>query len=216
MKHLGLQSVNNSRHFLLTHHAVNSLKNYYLNMNNEQSLVLMRAISFAADRHRFQTRKDNDGTPYINHPIKVALTLMNKGNEFDADLLIAAVLHDTIEDTETTANEIEAMFGTNVMKIVLEVTDDKSLPKDERKRLQIVHASGKSIAAQKLKLADKICNVYDIIHSPPGNWTVERKLAYLSWAEQVLEGLSGANQHLEKELRDLIVEGREALTTAVH
>jgi (p)ppGpp synthase/HD superfamily hydrolase len=185
-------------------------------MNNEQSLALMGAISFAADRHRFQTRKDNYRTPYINHPIKVALTLMNKGREFDVDLLVAAVLHDTIEDTETTAAEIEAMFGTSVMKIVLEVTDDKSLPKEERKRLQIVHASKKSTSAQKLKLADKICNVYDIIHSPPGNWTVERRLAYLFWAEQVLDGLKGANQHLEKELYDLILEGRELLATTVN
>jgi guanosine-3',5'-bis(diphosphate) 3'-pyrophosphohydrolase len=191
------------------------LKTKYLNMNNEQSFALMRAISFAADRHRFQTRKDNDGTPYINHPIKVALTLMSKGKEFDSDLLVAAVLHDTIEDTETTAEEIETMFGTRVLNIVLEVTDDKLLPKEERKRLQISHAATKSLAAKKLKLADKICNVYDIIHSPPENWTVERRLAYLFWAEQVLEGLKGANEHLEKELRDLILEGREVLSTAV-
>jgi GTP diphosphokinase / guanosine-3',5'-bis(diphosphate) 3'-diphosphatase len=139
---------------------------------------------------------------------------MEKGSEFEADLLTAAVLHDTIEDTETTAAEIASIFGNDVLKIVLEVTDDKLLPKEERKRLQIVHASKKSAAAQKLKLADKICNVYDIIHSPPGNWTVERRLAYLFWAEQVLEGLRGANEFLEKELQNLIVEGREQLTTA--
>jgi guanosine-3',5'-bis(diphosphate) 3'-pyrophosphohydrolase len=186
-----------------------------LNMTNEQSFALMRAISFAADRHRFQTRKDNDATPYINHPIKVAFTLMNKGKEFDTNLLVAAVLHDTIEDTETTAEEIEAMFGSSVLKIVLEVTDDKLLPKEERKRLQITHAATKSLAAKKLKLADKICNVYDIIHSPPEKWTVERRLAYLFWAEQVLEGLKGANEYLEKELQDLILEGREVLTTPV-
>ncbi len=182
-------------------------------MNEHESSALMKAISFAADRHRFQTRKDKEGTPYINHPIKVALTLMETGKEFDPELLAAAVLHDTIEDTDTTPEEIEHNFGTRVMNIVLEVTDDKSLPKEERKRLQVVQAAKKSSAARKLKLADKICNVYDIIHFPPGNWTIERKLGYLFWTEQVLEGLKGTNENLEKELHSLIFEGRERLAT---
>lgn len=172
----------------------------------------MRALSFAADKHRFQTRKDVAGTPYINHPINVALTLMEVGNEHEIDLLIAAVLHDTIEDTETSAEEIETLFGQQVLKIVLEVTDDKALSKEERKRLQVLNASKKSPATKKLKLADKICNVYDIIHHPPGNWDLDRKLNYLAWAAEVLKELKGANSKLEKHLEDLIEKGRESFT----
>jgi GTP diphosphokinase / guanosine-3',5'-bis(diphosphate) 3'-diphosphatase len=172
---------------------------------------LLKAISFAADKHSFQRRKDLAGTPYINHPIKVALTLMEIGNEYDTDLLIAAILHDTIEDTATHPDEIIELFGVPVLKIVEEVTDNKDFSKEERKRLQITLASKKSLSARKLKLADKICNVSDIIHHPPGDWSVERKLNYLLWAEQVLEGLQGANDKLERHLADIIRKGREIL-----
>ncbi len=169
---------------------------------------LLQAVSFAADKHRFQTRKDKAGTPYINHPIKVAVTLCETGKESDENLLIAAILHDTIEDTNTQPEEIETLFGKQVADIVIEVTDDKTLAKAERKRLQVLQASSKSLLARKLKLADKICNVYDIIHHPPDHWPVERKLDYLDWAEQVLAGLKGANEFLEKELSDVLAEGR--------
>jgi guanosine-3',5'-bis(diphosphate) 3'-pyrophosphohydrolase len=178
-------------------------------MNLPETEKLLRAISFAADKHRFQTRKDSAGTPYINHPIEVALTLIETGKEQDIALLMAAILHDTIEDTETKANEIQLHFGKDVMDIVLEVTDDKDLPKEERKRLQVSQASKKSTLARKLKLADKICNVNDIIHNPPTNWSPERKLQYLKWAEDVLQGLKGANPALEKRLESLIEEGRQ-------
>jgi GTP diphosphokinase / guanosine-3',5'-bis(diphosphate) 3'-diphosphatase len=177
-------------------------------MDIQQTQLLMKALSFAADKHRFQRRKDVAGTPYINHPINVALTLMEIGEEHNTDLLVAAVLHDTIEDTETTASEIETHFGKDALAIVLEVTDDKSLSASERKRLQVVHASRKSLSARKLKLADKICNVSDIIHHPPGNWTVERKLLYLDWAAEVLYELKGSNLKLEAHLASLISEGR--------
>ena len=181
-------------------------------MNLSASHQLLKAISFAADKHRFQTRKDKAGTPYINHPINVALTLMETGKEQDQDLLIAAVLHDTIEDTKTQPEEIELQFGRRVLDIVMEVTDDKNLSNEERKRLQVIHASRKSEAARKLKLADKICNVNDIIHCPPGDWSIERRLHYLSWAEQVLHGLKGANLLLENRLTEIIREGRKVLT----
>ena len=121
----------------------------------------------------------------------------------------SAVLHDTIEDTQTTAAELEEHFGKTVMNLVLEVTDDKTLSKEERKKLQVLNASHKSSLAKKLKLADKICNVYDILHHPPGNWSTERKLNYLTWAENVLAGLKGANSLLEDELAQLIRKGRE-------
>ena len=176
-------------------------------MNTSEHLQLLKAISFAAEKHRQQTRKDGMGTPYINHPVSVALTLADAG-EHELHLLVAAVLHDTIEDTDTSEAEIREQFGEQVLAIVLEVTDDKSLPKEERKRLQVIKASQKSSAAKKLKLADKICNVHDIIYRPPHNWTVHRKLEYLTWAEQVLEGLHGANAVLEQKLKESIQSGR--------
>jgi guanosine-3',5'-bis(diphosphate) 3'-pyrophosphohydrolase len=180
-------------------------------MNNSENLQLLKAMSFAAYKHRFQRRKDTEETPYINHPIRVALTLAETGGETNIDLLVAAVLHDTIEDTQTTPSEIEKQFGTAVLNLVLEVTDDKNLPKEERKKMQVLHALHKSPLAKKLKLADKICNVYDILHHPPGNWSVERKLNYLTWAENVLEGLNGANPLLEEHLAELIRKGREQI-----
>ncbi len=177
-------------------------------MNTTRTLQFIRALSFAADKHRFQRRKDTEETPYINHPIHVALTLAEIGNEFDDDLLIAAILHDTIEDTQTSSKEIENIFGKKVLSLVQEVTDDKNLPKEERKRLQVAQASKKSELAKKLKLADKICNITDIIHHPPANWTMERKLNYLSWVEEIMVGLKGANVLLEDHLKNLIDEGR--------
>jgi (p)ppGpp synthase/HD superfamily hydrolase len=183
-------------------------------MNQTETLRLLKAMSFAADKHRFQRRKDTEETPYINHPINVALTLIEKGEEHNNDLLVAAVLHDTIEDTQTTPEEIEQQFGKTVLDLVLEVTDDKNLPKDERKRLQVLHAPHKSPLAKKLKLADKSCNVYDIVNHPPGNWSIERKLNYLTWAEDILLGLKGTNPLLEEHLSQLIKKGREVFQTS--
>ena len=177
-------------------------------MNQTETLRLMKALSFAADKHRFQRRKDTEETPYINHPINVALTLLEKGDEHNNDLLVAAILHDTIEDTQTTSQEIEEQFGKTVLDLVLEVTDDKNLSKEERKQLQVLHAPHKSALAKKLKLADKICNVYDILNHPPGNWSIDRKLDYLAWAENILVGLKGANALLEEHLSQLINQGR--------
>ena len=179
-------------------------------MDLKKTKTLLKALAFAADKHRFQKRKDAQETPYINHPINVALTLMDIGGETNEDLIVAAILHDTIEDTETSPAEIREHFGQSVLDIVLEVTDDKSLPKEERKRLQVLNASRKSEQARKLKLADKICNVTDIIHHPPGNWTVERKLQYLEWAEQVLKGLVRTNPKLESKLQEQIQLGRQS------
>lgn len=183
-------------------------------MNFILSHQLLKAVAFAADKHKFQTRKGSDRTPYINHPINVALTLCEVGHESDTELLVAAVLHDTVEDTDTTPEEIEREFGKIVMNIVMEVTDDRNLAKDERKRLQIVTASLKSRAARKLKLADKICNVHDILYHSPQGWSNERRLEYLDWAEKVLEGLTGVNHLLEKKLRELIAEGRQVIGTS--
>lgn len=159
---------------------------------------LIQAIAFAANKHRNQRRKDAEASPYINHPIALANVLANECGVTDETVLIAAILHDTIEDTETTAEELTAIFGETIAAIVLEVTDDKALPKAERKRLQIEHAPTISAAAKLVKLADKICNLRDIVTSPPEKWSLERKQAYFDWAKAVVDGLRGSHAGLEQ------------------
>ncbi|KDB08065.1 metal dependent phosphohydrolase [Burkholderia sp. lig30] len=158
---------------------------------------LIAAIAFAADKHRHQRRKDHEGSPYINHPIALANVLANEAGVEDERVLVAAVLHDTVEDTETTEQELLRVFGKDVADIVMEVTDDKDLPKDERKRLQIEHAAHISRRAKLVKLADKICNVRDIVTSPPADWPLERKQAYFDWAKAVVDCMRGVHPGLE-------------------
>jgi guanosine-3',5'-bis(diphosphate) 3'-pyrophosphohydrolase len=156
-----------------------------------------KAVAFAADKHRHQRRKDAEASPYINHPIGLANVLANEGGVDDVTVLCAAVLHDTIEDTQTTVEELTAIFGPQVTAIVLDVTDDKSLEKQVRKQRQIEHAPHISKEAKLVKLTDKICNLRDILASPPANWSTERKQAYFNWAAQVVAGLRGVHPGLE-------------------
>jgi guanosine-3',5'-bis(diphosphate) 3'-pyrophosphohydrolase len=159
--------------------------------------ALVQAVAFAADKHRNQRRKDAEASPYINHPIALANVLANEGGVQDVTVLCAAVLHDTIEDTETTADELRALFGEQVASVVLEVTDDKSLEKSVRKQRRIAHAPHISPQAQLVKLADKISNLRDILASPPADWSPERKQAYVDWAANVVAGLRGVHPGLE-------------------
>ena len=159
--------------------------------------ALVQAMAFAADKHRNQRRKDAEASPYINHPIALVNVLANEGGVQDVTVLCAAVLHDTIEDTETTAGELRALFGDQVAAVVLEVTDDKSLDKAQRKQLQIEHAAHCSPQAKLVKLADKICNLRDLLTSPPADWSAERKQAYFDWAAAVVAGLRGVHPGLE-------------------
>jgi guanosine-3',5'-bis(diphosphate) 3'-pyrophosphohydrolase len=158
---------------------------------------LLEALELASIRHRDQRRKDREASPYINHPIAVARTLWTAGVR-DQTTLIAAVLHDTIEDTGTTREELAARFGEAVAAEASEVTDDKSQPKQERKALQVEHAPHLSTQAKLVKLADKTCNVRDMIDSPPHDWSDERRREYLAWAERVVAGLRGVNAELER------------------
>lgn len=159
--------------------------------------AFVQAVAFAADKHRNQRRKDAEASPYINHPIALANVLANEGGIDDPVVLCAAVLHDTIEDTETTADELRALFGPKVASVVLEVTDDKSLDKPARKQRQVEHAPHLSPAARLVKLADKISNLRDIQASPPADWSTERKQAYFDWAARVVAGLRGIHPGLE-------------------
>ena len=173
----------------------------------EMAERLLSALRFAAEKHRAQRRKDTAATPYINHPIAVAETLVRVGNVGDPVSIQAAILHDTLEDTETTIAELDEQFGEDVRRLVEELTDDKGLPKAERKRRQVDHAPQLSQAAKALKLADKICNVSDLCSADPVNWPLDRKLEYLDWACQVVEGCRGSNPQLEERF-DSVIEDR--------
>jgi len=158
---------------------------------------LLEAASFAAQRHTGHHRKGNDKQPYINHPLEVANLLANVGRVDDVDVLIAAILHDTVEDVGVTKEEIVEKFGERVAGIVMEVTDDKTLPKEERKRLQVEHAPHLSPEAKLVKLGDKISNIIDVTNNPPDGWHIERRKQYIDWGENVIAGLRGSNQPLE-------------------
>ncbi len=161
--------------------------------------LILRAASFAADRHRDQRRKGLDETPYINHPFAVASALCDEGGVTDGELLAAALLHATIEDTATTQAELREAFGTRIAGIVAEVTDDKRLSKAERKRLQLDNASHVSSDAQQLKIADKLCNLREILSSPPADWPLFRKREYFDWAKAVVDQVRESNPRLAEK-----------------
>jgi guanosine-3',5'-bis(diphosphate) 3'-pyrophosphohydrolase len=169
---------------------------------------LLLAADFAAIKHRDQRRKDVEKAPYINHPLRVAALLSGAGGVTDHAILQAALLHDTVEDTATTPAELESLFGAGVRGLVAEVTDDKSLPKAERKRLQVEHASQLSPGARLIKLADKIANVTELTTTAPVGWPVDRKLGYVDWAEQVIAGMRGSNAALERLFDEVVAEKR--------
>lgn len=158
---------------------------------------LLEATSFAAKRHTGHHRKGQTQEPYINHPLEVANLLANIGGVNDFDTLIAAVLHDTVEDVGVKIEEIRERFGGRVADMVAEVTDDKSLPKAERKRLQVEHSPHLSPGAALIKLADKISNITDVTNSPPADWDLQRRREYIDWGEDVVRGLRGTNSELE-------------------
>lgn len=153
--------------------------------------LIIKALAFAADKHRHQRRKNAEASPYINHPIALADVLVNEAGIISAAVLCTALLHDTVEDTETSADELQAQFGATIAAYVLEVTDDKNLPKSMRKQLQVDGAPALSEAAKLVKLADKICNLRDMAEHAPVGWTVQRKREYFDWAKNVVDGLWG-------------------------
>ena len=168
-------------------------------MTEENDLkLLMKALDFAANKHRNQRRKNVDASPYINHPISLANILCNEAHVTNLNVICGALLHDTVEDTETTKEELENEFGQDICNIVMDVTDDKSIKDNQkRKQLQIEHAPHISTSAKLVKLADKISNLRDVDKDPPAGWSLERKREYFDWAKQVIDQLRGVHTGLE-------------------
>ena len=179
--------------------------------NVDAAGLLFKALAFASEKHRNQRRKDADASPYINHPIALANVLANEAGVNDTDVLCAAILHDTVEDTETSYDELVSTFGLKIADIVMEVTDDKSLHWTERKEAQVNHAPHISREAKLVKLADKICNLRDMLACPPANWKIERRVAYFHWAARVVEGMRGTNASMET-IFDALFSQHEGMT----
>jgi len=165
--------------------------------------LLMKALAFATHKHKDQRRKDPDASPYINHPVALANTLVNEGGITDIEIICAALLHDTVEDTETTPDELTEVFGPSITGIVMECTDNKSLPKATRKQAQIDHAKHMTTKAKAVKLADKISNLRDVSICPPADWSLERRQQYFDWAKQVVDRLRGQWPDMESVFDDV-------------
>ena len=173
-------------------------------MNDNEFTTFVTALKFAAEKHRYERRKDELKSAYITHPIQVVEVLWKTGGVRDIDLLTAALLHDVLEDTPTEEAEIGEPFGQQVLNLVKEVTDNKALSKIERKQMQVQHASTLSPKAKMLKLSDKICNVRDIREYPPAakDWTLNRKMEYIVWSKEVVDKMRGINQNLETKFNE--------------
>jgi (p)ppGpp synthase/HD superfamily hydrolase len=177
---------------------------------SEVSFILA-ASKFAAAKHKSQKRKDG-ATPYINHPLEVAEMLSRVAHVSDPDVIAAALLHDTIEDTGTQPDEIRTIFGDRVLSLVQECTDDKSLPKAERKRLQVVNAPHKSDEAKLIKIADKISNIRSVADAPPTDWDWQRCWDYLDWSQKVFDGLKGVNFELDQAFTTMMERCRQVVS----
>jgi guanosine-3',5'-bis(diphosphate) 3'-pyrophosphohydrolase len=166
-------------------------------MNEADLKLLLKALAFAAHKHKDQRRKDVDASPYVNHPISLADILCNEGHVTDIETICSALLHDTIEDTEATAEEIKQEFGDTIWNIVMDVTDDKSLTKTARKQAQIDHAAHISDKAKLVKMADKISNLRDVRNNAPADWSLQRRQEYFDWAKEVIDQVRGTHARLE-------------------
>jgi GTP diphosphokinase / guanosine-3',5'-bis(diphosphate) 3'-diphosphatase len=170
-------------------------------------VLVSRAADFAAERHRDQRRKGKGQVPYVNHLADVARLLAVATKGADAELVAAGWLHDTVEDTATSHNELVSAFGDDVASLVREVTDDKSLPKAERKRLQVVKTPAKTPRAKMIKLADLTSNLRQL----PDDWEAQRIHEYFEWADQVAAGCRGVNAELERTFDQTAASGKAAL-----
>lgn len=173
-------------------------------------LRVLNAADAAARWHVHQRRKGPAKEPYINHLLEVATLVAEATDGADTNLVIAALLHDAIEDCEVPRELIAEIFGEDVASIVEEVTDDKTLPKAVRKEEQIKTALTKSPRAKLLKLADKTSNLRAIAASAPAEWSVKRRIEYVRWARDVAKGLRGVNQRLEDQFDEAVAAAEQS------
>lgn len=182
--------------------------------NSDRELInlefIFTALEFAAVKHQFQKRKGAAGIPYVNHLIEVAALLTRQIDNPSADLLTAAILHDVIEDTDAKKEDIQKKFGKKVLDIVLEVTDDMRLPSSERKALQIKHAKDLSYEARCIKIADKTCNIRDILFTRI-KWSRKRKIKYIQWAIHVVNQIRDTHSGLVAEFDRIVKVSEEML-----
>jgi (p)ppGpp synthase/HD superfamily hydrolase len=162
--------------------------------------LVQRALEFATEKHKDQKRKNKSRDAYIVHPVEVMNILKDCGVT-DTATLCAALLHDTVEDTGTTSEELVENFGQDVCTIVLECTDDKSLAKVDRKKAQIEHAKHISDKGKLVKLADKLSNIGSLTNDPPARWSEEVVTGYVRWGFAVCEGLFGVNDKLDEKMK---------------
>ena len=196
---------NNPRVLKMFDETLNQWKSYYVqNKGHFDIHRLLNAINFAAIKHEGQYRKDAAATPYIIHPMGVARSLWEEGQIRSLNVLIAALLHDTLEDTDTTADEIEKCFGPRVRYTVEELTNDPNLSSLENKQRQVDHAPHLSLNAQLVKLADRLYNIRDL-RSPPPNWDENHINSYFNWGQKLLNALKGTNERLEQALQEEIL-----------
>ena len=187
------------------------MNNRIINSTSHEFLIdIFRALNFAAIKHRKQRRKGAAGIPYINHPIEVAVLLIKTMKEYSKEILIASILHDVLEDTETTPEELKQQFGKDVLDLVLEVTDDMTLPSPERKKRQILHADTLSYEARCIKIADKTCNVRDILKTRI-YWSRKQKIRYIEWAIKVISGIRNSHKELILEFDNSIQSASDSL-----
>ncbi len=173
--------------------------------------LVTAALYYAAEKHANQKRKGEASEPYINHLAEVANLLAQATGGVDPHLVAAGLLHDVVEDAGATRQDIETRFGEDVAALVMEVTDDKSLPKARRKELQVEHAPRKSTRAKMIKLADKTSNLRSLAASPPAQWDRQRLIEYCDWAHRVVAGLRGANPQLEQLFDEAAMGARDAI-----
>lgn len=178
-------------------------------------ITVLKAADAAARWHVHQRRKGAAQEPYINHLLEVATLVAEATEGKDPDLVIAALLHDAIEDCEVPHRLIADSFGTPVADLVLEVTDDKTLEKAERKKRQVATAHKKTDRAKILKLADKTSNLRALVASPAPDWTVRRRIEYIEWARSVAQGLRGTNAVLEKQFDEAALAAEKSLVPSI-
>lgn len=168
---------------------------------------LAQAIHYASGQHIGQLRKNAAADPYIVHPFEV-MNVLRMCDVLDVDTLCGAILHDTVEDTGSTPEDIEKLFGTKVREIVMECSDDKSLDKVTRKKLQIEHSKNISREAKLVKLSDKYSNIKGLLTEPPATWSHDEIMGYVRWGFVVCQNLYGQNEKLDTLMKNIFCSFR--------